>query len=124
MTNNKTTFRWCVAAVAILCLAIWAVGVCISCQRYMLLRAAPKGSSMEQVLALCQKRGFRCQRSDTAGFLNQDTGQAVGVRSVWATIKTGRSLMLPFVSSTAAYWGFDQEGRLLDVWVWRTIDAP
>jgi hypothetical protein len=124
MTKKMSAVRWGLTAAAVLTLVIWAAGSCISCQRYMLLRAAPKGSSMEQVLALCQKRGFQCHRSDTAGYLNQDTDQVVGVRSVWGRIKMVRPLVLPIVSSTEANWGFDQEGRLLDVWVWRTIDAP
>lgn len=117
-----TKVRLCLRLVFALPLAILAS--CVSSERAELLRVTPKGSSIEQVLNLCQMRGIQCQRSDTAGYLNQDTGKVVGARSVWATIKAERSYVLPTVSTTSAYWGFDQEGRLLDIWVWRTTDAP
>lgn len=103
--------------------AVMAAG-CTPGERDELLRATPKGSSVEQVLNLCRAKGFQCNRSDTAGYLDQDTGKVVGVRSVWATIKTERSSLLPMVSTTSAYWGFDKDGRLLDIWVWHTTDAP
>src|SRR5215216_4840851 len=70
-------------------------------EREELLRATPKGSSIEQVLNLCRSRDIQCHRSDTAGYLDQDTGKVVGVRSVWATIRTERS-PLPMVSTTSA----------------------
>lgn len=122
MIEQVTAVRSCLRLVAALSLAILAG--CVSSERDELLRVAPKGSSIEQVLNLCQTRGLQCQRSDTAGYLDQDTGKVVGVRSVWATLKTESSSVLPTVSTTSAYWGFDKEGRLLDVWVWHTTDAP
>jgi len=26
--------------------------------------------------------------------------------------------------NVSAFWGFDRDGRLVDVWVWRTFDVP
>lgn len=114
---------WLLRSVMASSMAIVVVGCGASGERDELLKATPKGSSIEQVLSLCSSRGLQCHRSDTAGYLDQDTGKVVGVRSVWATIKTERST-LPMVSTTSAYWGFDRDGHLLDIWVWRTTDAP
>ena len=47
--------------------------------------------------------------------------ETVGVTSIEAEV--GR-YWLPFCTTVTAFWGFDSEGRLIDVWVWKTPDAP
>lgn len=108
----------------IVAMILAAAGCETPSERDELLRATPKGSSIEQVLNFCRSRGLQCDRSDTAGYLDQDTRKVVGVRSVWTNLREERNSALPIISTTSAYWGFDREGRLLDVWVWRTSDAP
>lgn len=88
-----------------------------------LVKETPLGAEMSRVLAFCKREKMQCKRSDTAGFLNQDTGQIVGVKSVWGLVTERKSSPLS-TTSTEAYWGFDKDGHLLDVWVWRTTDAP
>lgn len=91
--------------------------------RTRLLEETPIGSSFDQVLAYCKKMELKCSQSSTAGFLNQDTGDVVGVMSIWAVISEQRTSPLS-IRSTAAYWGFGNDGKLLDIWVWKTTDAP
>lgn len=104
---------------------ILAIAGCkTSGERDELLKATPKGSSIEQVLNFCRSNGLQCNHSDTAGYLDQDTGKEVGVRSVWANLHVEKKNALPIISTTSAYWGFDRDGKLLDIWVWHTSDAP
>ena len=90
--------------------------------REQLLAQTPMGSTMEQVAAFCLRRKLECRRSDNAGYMNQATGAVVGEKAMWAAVEeTHRGLM---VSSVEAYWGFGSDGVLVDVWIWRTTDAP
>jgi hypothetical protein len=91
--------------------------------RSRLLAQMPVGIAMEQVEEFCARKRLKCNRSDHAGFLNQATTQVIGRKSIWGVVHESRPL--PFmVSSLTAYWGFDENGKLIDVWVWKTIDAP
>lgn len=91
--------------------------------RTQLLEKTPIGSSFDQVLEHCSKFNLKCFQSSTAGYLNQATGKVVGVRSIWAVVDEHKDAPLKIVS-IAAYWGFDSNGKLIDIWVWKTIDAP
>jgi hypothetical protein len=91
--------------------------------RHSLLNETPIGTTFERVLKYCSTVSLNCAVSKTAGFLNQDTGKVVGVQSIWATLS--QNATIPLVKSTVtAYWGFGSDGRLIDIWVWRTNDAP
>lgn len=91
--------------------------------RAKLLVDTPIGSSFEEVLAFCERRKLKCAQSSTAGYLNQDTGKGVGVRSILTVINERK--YTPFtITSISAFWGFDQDGKLLDIWIWKTTDAP
>lgn len=91
--------------------------------RTRLLEETPIGSSFDQVLAYCKKLELKCSQSSTAGFLNQDTGDVVGVMSIWAVVNEHKTSPLS-IRSTAVYWGFGGDGKLIDIWVWKTTDAP
>lgn len=91
--------------------------------RDALLQQTPMGSSFEDVQVYCVKNSLKCAQSSTAGYLNQDTGKTVGVRSIWAVVKE-RSYNPFMKTSISVFWGFDQDGKLLDIWVWKTTDAP
>ncbi len=71
----------------------------------------------------CAVRKLVCKQSLTAGYMNQDSNVVVGSSSIWAVVSEERIAPL-MVRSVEAFWGFDREGRLLDIWVWSTIDAP
>jgi len=91
--------------------------------REQLLERTPIGTKFEQVISFCNSERLTCLHSKDAGFLNQKTGQVVGVQSIWAVLGERRLWPIYHVS-TSAYWGFDREGALVDIWVWKTVDAP
>ena len=64
---------------------------------------------------------------ESKGFLRQDQGQAyvvVGVSSVEADLGQYYDIPFPFPVFVSAYWGFDKQGRLIDVWVKKERDGP
>jgi hypothetical protein len=91
--------------------------------RSHLLRQTPIGTTFDKVWEYCQSRKLKCYKSTTAGYLNQKTGKTVGVSSIWAVVKERKPTPLT-AESTSAYWGFGTDNLLIDVWVWKTIDAP
>jgi len=88
-----------------------------------MLEKTPIGTTFDQVLSFCKSNELKCRQSNDAGYLNQKTGEVVGVRSIWAVLSERRDAPLS-ITSISVYWGFDKEGRLLDIWVWKTVDAP
>lgn len=91
--------------------------------RSELLKKTPSDSSMEQVIIYCQSQHLDFKYSDTAGYLNQENGKTVGKKSIWATLTESHTSSWT-ISTTVAYWGFDENGKLLDIWVWKVVDAP
>ncbi|MFE8647291.1 hypothetical protein ACFX58_19615 [Sphingomonas sp. NCPPB 2930] len=104
------------------------VGATIACSnedqvRKRLLLKTPIGSSFDHVLNFCIHKNIKCKHSYNSGYLNQKTNSTVGVMSIWGIVEEYKNT--PFtVKSTSAYWGFDASGRLIDIWVWQTTDAP
>jgi hypothetical protein len=88
-----------------------------------LLEKTPIGTSLDQVMLYCKNSNLKCYHSDTAGYLNQSTGKVVGVKSIWAVLNEHKYIPLT-ITSVSAYWGFDKDGKLIDIWIWQTIDAP
>ena len=31
---------------------------------------------------------------------------------------------IPFEVNVTAFWGFDADGKLIDIWVWKTFEGP
>jgi hypothetical protein len=95
--------------------------------RASLLRSTPLGSSSQQVRALLQSRGWiSTNYIGSAGFLKQETGApdvVVGATSLRGEIGSYRSLPYLFETSVTAFWGFDTNDHLIDVWVWKTTDG-
>jgi len=88
-----------------------------------ILQKTPIGIDMNQVMAFCASQKLVCKSSNTAGYLNQHTSKIVGVKSVWTVISEQRLTPLT-ITTKSCFWGFDKDGRLIDVWVWKTTDAP
>ena len=91
--------------------------------RNSLLKQTPLGSSFDQVRSFAERQGWR-PHGEWNGFQRQEAGklpETVGVTSIEAEV--GR-YWLPFCTTVTAFWGFDSEGRLIDVWVWKTTDSP
>jgi len=89
-----------------------------------LLKQAPLGTSSTEVLAFIRKEGWEISGYDpTRGFLKQDPlkpNATVGDSHVQVHLGY---YWLPFRTDVTAFWGFDKSNRLIDVWVWKTIDA-
>ena len=86
------------------------------------LKRTPVTTSLDDVLKQCAELKLTCRSSKTAGYLNQDTGKVIGTSSIWALVEESKKFL--FIRSTMVYWGFDGQGKLIDVWVWQTTDAP
>ena len=87
-----------------------------------LLKTAPLGSTSDEVLRRLQAKGFHPTLTPT-GFYKQkipSKPEVVGTSSIRVELGEYRT---PFVTSVTAFWGFDKAGKLIDVWVWKTVDA-
>ena len=92
--------------------------------RAELLERAPLGSSMSDVRSLIQERSWEVAYDDESrGFLDQRVRppQVVGTSSIRAEL--GNYQGLPWRTFVTVFWGFDAEGKLIDVWVWKTHDT-
>ncbi|WP_139798667.1 hypothetical protein [Andreprevotia lacus] len=85
------------------------------------LLATPIGTKLVDVLNFCKNAKIDCRPNYQAGYLNQDAGSVVGVKSVYGILKR-QDLYLVHLSSEVN-WGFDKDGKLIDVWVWNTADS-
>ncbi|MCM2275790.1 MAG: hypothetical protein NDI75_13460 [Candidatus Didemnitutus sp.] len=88
-----------------------------------LLAATPLGSSTREVIHSLEKKGVTAHL-DSVGVYKQKAGapdQVVGVKSIRVFLGEYRS---PLVTSVSAFFAFDAEGKLIDVWVWKTVDGP
>jgi hypothetical protein len=88
-----------------------------------LLRITPLGSSKEDVLRAIEKQGWKHGPIENVGFLKQIPSrrmEVVGKKSIEAHLGEYGFL---FRTSVDAFWGFDNEGKLMDVWVWKTTDS-
>jgi hypothetical protein len=116
-----------------LLLCILLVGACagITHWRYnadrlnqALNQMTPIGSSYDDVWRTVSAKYAKTQRNDNAGFLRQDApkSRVVGVKSISANI--GDYYAFPIgTTSIVAYWGFDRDNRLIDIWVWKSTDS-
>ena len=94
--------------------------------RASLLKQTPLGSSLSDVRAFVAKKRWLDQSytGTNYGFYKQEPGEpahTIGVSSICGHLG---HYYLPFRTDVTAFWGFDGDGRLLDVWVWKTTDAP
>ncbi|MFG1691426.1 hypothetical protein ACGF5M_04660 [Gemmatimonadota bacterium] len=91
---------------------------------WYLIQGAPLGSDIGEVRQYVAQHGWHvAYDSEERGFLDQRSkpNRVVGSMSIRAEL--GQYQGLPFVGHITAFWGFDERGRLIDVWVWRTRDA-
>jgi hypothetical protein len=89
-----------------------------------LLRMAPLGSSKADVLRAIEKQGWKHSSIRPVGFLKQESSrprETVGTISIEAHLGDYGIFLN---TSVVAYWGFDANGKLIAVWVWKTTDAP
>ena len=83
------------------------------------------GSSMTDVEAMIHRNGWKLDYISTnAGFYDQRTNppRQIGMQSIRGELGEYRAILLS--ASVSAFWGFDREGKLIDLWVWKTWDGP
>jgi hypothetical protein len=91
--------------------------------RTQLLEKTPIGVQFDEVLQFCKSKDLKCTISTSSGFLNQRTGKVVGVKSIRTIYSEKRELPFFFTTTISVEWGFDENGKLLDFWVWKTSDG-
>lgn len=93
-----------------------------------LLEMTPIGSKDSDVRSIVEQKGWLDPKyGGTTGFLKQETGkpdQTVGKTSIRGHLGAYRGFPVPLRTDVTAFWAFDEENRLIDVWVWKTTDAP
>lgn len=94
--------------------------------RQQFLQQTPLGTPLGEVLERLKAEGLNVSPVKNTGFLRQEAGQqmaVVGESSVSAEL--GSYWTFPFLTTTVTgFWGFDVGGKLADVWIWKTTDAP
>ena len=89
-----------------------------------LLRMAPLGSSPAEVLQAIEQKRWTHGAVRGVGFVKQESNrrmEIVGTKSVDAHLGDYGIFLK---TSVDACWGFDADGKLIAVWVWKTTDAP
>lgn len=61
--------------------------------------------------------------NESPGFYHQGINEptVIGKKSIRASL--GDYQDIPFKANVTVFWGFDDEGKLLDIWVWKTWDG-
>jgi hypothetical protein len=88
-----------------------------------LLLLTPLGSSPEAVLEVVKAKRWKTAGYRLNGFYRQrPKAEVVGVSSIEASL--GDYWFFPIGTTNAtAFWGFDENGRLIQIWVWKTTDT-
>ena len=91
--------------------------------RESLLSQTPIGTNSTEVRAYVDGHGWLVRNYvGHTGFLKQEFGkkkdEVVGVTSIQGNIGDYGPMNI------TAFWGFDSKNQLIDIWVWRTFDAP
>jgi hypothetical protein len=76
---------------------------------------------MADVQALVFRRRWEIRRvSDTSGFFHPGSNRLIGAKHI---VASAGQYSNPFHVDVVVYWGFDEQGRLVDVWVWKEQDS-
>lgn len=85
---------------------------------------------MDEVIAFInsQKSWKIAYISEKTGFSKQGKGvpsTVVGVKSIRTEIGEYRDPQFGFIfiTSVTVFWGFDENSKLIDIYVWKTTDA-
>ncbi len=91
-----------------------------------ILKLTPIGTSMEDVIHVIEsnKKWEWSGHINPNGFLKQppppEPRTTVGSRSIKVFAGDYRNI---FVTSVTVFWGFDENSKLIDVWVWKDTDG-
>ena len=89
-----------------------------------ILELMPLGTEFDRVSEYIQAKKWLVSSASTEhGFLRQDGKRpfTVGAKHIRASI--GEYQGFPFIVDVTVFWGFDDKGRLIDVWVWKTANG-
>jgi hypothetical protein len=131
MSRNRRFFAGACSA-AVLVAAGWLVMSPLRWSeasiRASLLKQTPLGSSSGQVRGFVMAQGWLDRNYiGNRGFLKTEIGvpvvqeRAVGATSIRGEL--GHYQSVPFQTYVTAFWGFDTNDQLIDVWVWKTTDG-
>lgn len=115
-----------IASILMTCIAVYSRSLLRTeaSIRASLLEQMPLGSKAENVRTWVEQAGWLDhQYNGSSGYLRQESGrpgQIVGVTSICGHLGT---YYAPLRVDVTVFWGFDVNGRLIDVWVWKTIDS-
>ena len=90
----------------------------------ILYQMTPLGTSYDEVLRRVDDNYKFVHPNERTGFLRVDPAgsQVVGVRSLEAHIVD--YWHFPIGTTTVdAFWGFDRNNKLIEIWVWKTTDS-
>jgi hypothetical protein len=88
----------------------------------MLLAETPVASSKSEVARFIRGRNWSSERSHREEFgIPKGGGKLVGSSSI--KVYLGSYQDIPFRAHVVAYWGFDEDGRLIEIWVRKEWDG-
>ena len=90
--------------------------------REKLLHNTPLGISMDQVVAYCQSKKIPYTLSSRTGYLDQDRHVVVGSQFIRGELGDYTAGIL-VTASVSVFWGFDEQGKLIQIWIWKTFDS-
>jgi len=93
--------------------------------RQRILRDTPQGSSYSTVLLYAEKQGWTVTEQSSGvetKNLGQFPAQVVGRRAIKAHL--GGYQGLPWRIDVVSYWAFDENNKLIEVFVSKQADAP
>jgi hypothetical protein len=89
--------------------------------RESLLREKPIGTSISEIEKwLSAEKKLPAKKGNTGYYT--DRGQVIGKRAIYVLLGEYRSYGL-LATSVEAFWGFDESGALVDVWVRKSVDS-
>lgn len=92
--------------------------------RSQLLVSAPLGTSLENVEQYILEEEWEINWvSKESGFNHQrfSPSRVIGSKSIRANL--GDYQGIPFKANVTVFWGFDDQSKLIDIWVWKTWDG-
>ena len=92
-----------------------------------LLKETPIGMSFDKVTSKLESMNLETEPSNT-GFHKQEraSSEIIGVRSIRVFLgeyREVRAFPYLFLTTVDALWGFDEDGKLIEIWIWKTTDG-
>lgn len=95
-----------------------------SCIHWYILKITPIHSELNAVKKVIDNKDWEIQSYSTdQGFYDQrkSPDKTTGAMHIEASL--GDYQGIPFEANVTVFWGFNDQGKLIDVWVWKTWDG-